>query len=316
MAARVHGEVAGKTIGIVGFGRIGKAIAVRARAFGMRVLAVNRSGAPAAEADRVERFDWLEGLLAESDYVVLACPLTDETRGMIGAAAFRSMKPSAMLINVARGPVVDEDALHEAMASRRIAAALLDAWYTYPTLGRAKPEAITLRLRQVRQCARHAAHVRLDGGADGAPLQSDGRQPATLLQGRAPAQRRLAGRARGVNSAKIVTAASSATAPDETRGSVLVSGSYGGVYNAWHALRRGARAVILNDAGVGKNGAGISGLAWLDALGVAGAATDCWTCHIGDGEHMLAHGRISHVNEPRQHLAAASGRAPPTAPSA
>ena len=100
-----------------------------------------------------------------------------------------------------------------------------------------------------------------------------------------------------MNSAKIVTAASSATAPDETRGSVLVSGSYGGVYNAWHALRRGARAVILNDAGVGKNGAGISGLAWLDPLGVAGAATDCWTCHIGDGEHMLAHGRISHINE-------------------
>lgn len=104
-----------------------------------------------------------------------------------------------------------------------------------------------------------------------------------------------------MNDVKIVTAASSATAPDETRGSVLVSGSYGGIYNAWHALRRGARAVILNDAGVGKNGAGISGLAWLDSLGVAGAVTDCWTCHIGDGEHMLAHGRISHVN---QHAAA------------
>ena len=135
----MHGEAAGKTIGIVGFGRIGKAIAVRARAFGMRVLAVNRSGAPAAEADRIERFGWLEWLLAESDYVVLACPLTDETRGMIGAAAFRSMKPSAMLINVARGPVVDEDALYEAMASRRIAAALLDAWYTYPTLAEPNP---------------------------------------------------------------------------------------------------------------------------------------------------------------------------------
>jgi phosphoglycerate dehydrogenase-like enzyme len=135
----VHGEAAGKTVGIVGFGRIGKAIAIRARAFGMRVLAVNRSGAPAAEADRIERFGRLEWLLAESDYVVLACPLTDETRGLIGAAAFRSMKPSAMLINVARGPVVDEDALYEAMASRRIAAALLDAWYTYPTLADPNP---------------------------------------------------------------------------------------------------------------------------------------------------------------------------------
>jgi hypothetical protein len=100
-----------------------------------------------------------------------------------------------------------------------------------------------------------------------------------------------------VNGVKIVTAASSATAPDETRGNVLVSGSYGGIYNAWHALRRGARAVILNDAGVGKNGAGVSGLAWLDSLGIASAATDCWSCHIGDGQHMLAHGRIGHVNE-------------------
>ena len=96
--------------------------------------------------------------------------------------------------------------------------------------------------------------------------------------------------------ADIVTASSSATAPDATRGRVLVSGSYGGIYNAWHALRRGALAVILNDAGVGKNGAGVSGLAWMDALGVAGAVADCWSCHIGDGEHMLAHGRISRAN--------------------
>jgi phosphoglycerate dehydrogenase-like enzyme len=135
----VHGEAAGKTVGIVGFGRIGKAIAVRARAFGMRVLGVNRSGAPAPEADRIERFDRLAWLLEESDVVVLACPLTDETRGMIGEAEFGAMKPSALLINVARGPIVDEDALNEAMRSRRIAAALLDAWYIYPTLAAPNP---------------------------------------------------------------------------------------------------------------------------------------------------------------------------------
>ncbi len=96
--------------------------------------------------------------------------------------------------------------------------------------------------------------------------------------------------------AAIVTAASSATAPAEAAGSVLISGSYGGIYNAWHGLRKGARAVILNDAGVGRNDAGISGLDWLAGLGVAGATADCMTCHIGDGEHMLEHGRISHVN--------------------
>jgi hypothetical protein len=95
----------------------------------------------------------------------------------------------------------------------------------------------------------------------------------------------------------VVTTSSSATVPEEARGAVLVSGSYGGQYNAWHALRKGARGVILNDAGVGKNGAGIAGLAWLDRLGVPGATADAMTCHIGDGEHMLAHGRISHVNE-------------------
>ena len=106
----------------------------------------------------------------------------------------------------------------------------------------------------------------------------------------------------------IVTASSSATAPAETGGKVLVSGSYGGIYNAWHALRRGARAVILNDAGVGRNGAGISGLAWLDALGVAGATADCWTCHIGDGEHMLAHGCVSHVNDHAAALGVAVGQ--------
>jgi hypothetical protein len=94
----------------------------------------------------------------------------------------------------------------------------------------------------------------------------------------------------------IVCAASSATAPSETAGAVLISGSYGGTYNAWHAVRKGAKAVILNDAGVGLNNAGISGLAWLGALGVPAATADCMTCHIGDGEDMLAHGRLSFVN--------------------
>jgi hypothetical protein len=105
----------------------------------------------------------------------------------------------------------------------------------------------------------------------------------------------------------IVTTSSSATAPDETRGAVLISGSYGGEYNAWHALRKGARAVILNDAGVGKNGAGIAGLAWLEALGVPGATAAVMSCHIGDGAHMLAHGRISHINAAAAALGCAVG---------
>jgi hypothetical protein len=105
----------------------------------------------------------------------------------------------------------------------------------------------------------------------------------------------------------IVCAASSATAPPETRHAVLVSGSYGGTYNAWHAVRKQARAVILNDAGIGLSNAGISGLAWLDALGIPGAVADCMTCHIGDGEHMLAHGRISFVNRAAAALGGVAG---------
>ena len=95
---------------------------------------------------------------------------------------------------------------------------------------------------------------------------------------------------------KIFTASSSATASPQCAGHVLVSGSYGGEYNAYNAARLGAKAVILNDAGVGKNEAGINGLPYLDRAGIAGATADAWTCHIADGEDMLAHGTISHVN--------------------
>jgi hypothetical protein len=104
----------------------------------------------------------------------------------------------------------------------------------------------------------------------------------------------------------IRTAPSSATAAEDCRGNVLVSGSYGGEYNAYHAGKWGIRGVILNDAGVGKDGAGIRGLAYLDGVGLAAAAADARTCHIGDGDHMLAHGIVSHVNR----AAAAQGCVP------
>ena len=95
---------------------------------------------------------------------------------------------------------------------------------------------------------------------------------------------------------KIFTASSSATASPDCAGHVLVSGSYGGEYNAYNAARWGAKAVILNDAGVGKKDAGINGLPYLDKVGIAAATADAWTCHIADGEDMLAQGVISHVN--------------------
>jgi hypothetical protein len=95
---------------------------------------------------------------------------------------------------------------------------------------------------------------------------------------------------------EIVTAPSSASASSDCRGHVLISGSYGGEYNAYHAGKWGIRGVVLNDAGVGKDNAGIRGLEYLDRIELAAATADARTCHIGDGEHMLQFGRISHVN--------------------
>jgi hypothetical protein len=108
---------------------------------------------------------------------------------------------------------------------------------------------------------------------------------------------------------RIFTSASSATAPDECRGHVLVSGSYGGEYNAYHAGRHGIRGVILNDAGVGRDRAGIRGLDYLEGVGLAAATADVMSCHIGDGAHMLRHGTVSFVNRCAALLGCAPGQA-------
>jgi hypothetical protein len=96
---------------------------------------------------------------------------------------------------------------------------------------------------------------------------------------------------------KIVTVASCSNLRGEHRGHVAVSGSYGGRYNAYNAAKWPVRAVIMNDAGIGKDNAGIVGLEFLDRIKMAAGTADAQTCHIGDGDHMLAHGIISHVNE-------------------
>jgi len=123
----------GKLLGIVGLGGIGARVAERARAFGMRVAYHSRHPAPAevVEALEAERMP-LERLLAEADVVSLHCPLTPETRHLIGSAELAAMKPSAVLVNAARGPVVDERALAEALAAGRIAAAGLDVYEHEP----------------------------------------------------------------------------------------------------------------------------------------------------------------------------------------
>ena len=116
----------GKTLGIVGFGRIGQAVATKARAFGLRILATDPVVSPAVvESFGGELVD-LRGLLQESDFVTLHAPLNSETRNLIGREQLAAMKPDAFLINAARGPLIDEEALYEALRDGSIAGAGLD----------------------------------------------------------------------------------------------------------------------------------------------------------------------------------------------
>lgn len=119
-------RVNGKRLGIIGMGRIGRQVARRAAAFDMRILYCNRRRDPEAEEQLGVTYAPLAELLAESDFVTLNCPLTPETNRLIGAAQLAQMKRSAILINMARGGVVDTQALYEALASGTIAAAGLD----------------------------------------------------------------------------------------------------------------------------------------------------------------------------------------------
>lgn len=119
-------EVTGSTLGIIGMGRIGRQVARRAAGFDMRVLYHNRHRDSAAEASLGVAYATLDDLLRDSDFVSLNCPLTPETTGLISAPQFAKMKPSAILINMARGPVVDGDALFDALRNGQIAVAALD----------------------------------------------------------------------------------------------------------------------------------------------------------------------------------------------
>jgi glyoxylate reductase len=125
-------SVAGTTLGIVGLGAIGLAVARRARGFGMRVLYSSRSRKPEAEAELGLEWRSLDDLLAESDWVSIHAALTPETRGFIGRRELGVMRRDAVLVNTARGPVVDEPALIEALRNRRIGGAALDVYAVEP----------------------------------------------------------------------------------------------------------------------------------------------------------------------------------------
>ena len=127
-------ELAGKMLGILGYGHIGKALARRAAAFDMRISAIKRE-VPAEtppELAFVGGIDQLDRVLQEADYLAVTLPLSPATHRLIDARRFALMKPGTFLINVGRAAIIDEQALHDALSSGRLAGAALDVWYRYP----------------------------------------------------------------------------------------------------------------------------------------------------------------------------------------
>ncbi|WP_227353926.1 D-2-hydroxyacid dehydrogenase [Haladaptatus salinisoli] len=120
------GELRGSTVTVIGMGAIGRAVVARLEGFDVETLGVRHSPEKGGPTDEVFGFDDVHDALARTDYLVLACPLTDETRGLLDAAAFDTLPPDAVLVNVARGKVVETDALVSALRGNGIRGAALD----------------------------------------------------------------------------------------------------------------------------------------------------------------------------------------------
>ncbi len=128
-----HGEVRGSTLGIVGYGRVGREVARRAAPFGCRIVAANRTPREAEPGvERIFPLAELDRMLPLCDTVALCTALGPETTGLIDARRLALMKPTAFLINIARGQVIDEDAVYAALRERAIGGAALDVWWQYP----------------------------------------------------------------------------------------------------------------------------------------------------------------------------------------
>ncbi len=127
-------ELAGQTLGILGYGRIGQCLARRARAFDMAVWAIRRdvTRSDAREVTFLGGPDALDEVLRRADYLAITLSLTEATRGLLGERELGLMKPTAVVINVARAEIVDEAALYRALSEKALAGAALDVWYRYP----------------------------------------------------------------------------------------------------------------------------------------------------------------------------------------
>jgi glyoxylate reductase len=175
-------DVHGATLGIIGLGRIGRAVARRAQGFGMRVLYHSRRRDPEAERTLAVEYRGKADLLGEADFVVLTVPLSAETRHLIGAAELARMKPTAFLINVARGPVVDEAALVEALRAGRIAGAGLDVFEEEPKVHPGLLELENLALTPHIGSASRATRLKMATlAAENCLAALEGRRPPNLV---------------------------------------------------------------------------------------------------------------------------------------
>jgi phosphoglycerate dehydrogenase-like enzyme len=129
----LHDELNGKTVGILGFGQMGQEIAKRAHAMGTRVFVCCRHPGPAEHVEAFYRLEQLDEFLARGDFIIICIAHVPQTEGMINAARLARMKRDAVLINVARGPIVVERELYDALTSGVIAGAVLDVWWQYPS---------------------------------------------------------------------------------------------------------------------------------------------------------------------------------------
>lgn len=136
MAGRPDGlrrECSGSSIGLLGYGHIGKALARRAKAFNMEVHVANRSHVmPDEHVDYYYPLSELDTFFSTVDVLVVALPLTEATAGLVDKNAFAAMRPDSLIINVGRGPVIEENALYEALKAKEIGGAVIDTWYIYP----------------------------------------------------------------------------------------------------------------------------------------------------------------------------------------
>ena len=128
-----HGELHGKTIGILGYGNIGKEVAKRAKPFGLKIIGCGpREPLSGVKPNVFYPLDRLNEMLKTSDFLLISAPLTSETENLITKSQLKKMKASSIIINIARGPIVDEEALYVACKERIIGGAVIDTWYQYP----------------------------------------------------------------------------------------------------------------------------------------------------------------------------------------